>query len=114
MILLDILRYILVFPFILLLILKYLGFGDKQKYFIVFPIFFYTFIRLTALVFDDYVTLLVMLSYIIWALFVSVVQVKKQYKSILPNFVFRKFLYVFSKTFIFYWIVLCVVGVIRF
>ncbi len=114
MILLDFLRYILVFPFILLLVLKYLGFGEKQKYFIVFPVFFYTFIKLTALVFDDYITLLVGAGYIFWVLFVSTSQVKKQYRSLLPNFILRKFLYIFSKTFIFYWVVLCVVGIIRF
>ncbi len=114
MILLDILRFILVFPFVILLVLKYLGYPRKQRNIIVAPVYFYTFIRLTAFVFDDLVTLSVIASFLLLTFIISYRLIKNEYKNILANHLVRKYFFVFARMFPIYYVLIVIIGIIKY
>ncbi len=114
MLVLDILRYILIFPFVILIVLKYLGLKEKQASFAISPFYFYSMILLTKFVFDGIFTFGVLFIYLLFVFIRAMILVKKEYKTILANRLIRRCLLIYSKTYFIYYIIVCIIGIIRY
>lgn len=114
MLLLNTLRFILIFPFVILIVLKYLGISRKQRHLFVAPVYMYTFVKLTVFVFDGIFTFLFLFTFAATVFVISYRIVKKEYKTILGNLLIRKYLFVFGRLFPFYYIVVAFIGIIKY
>lgn len=112
MILLDILRLILVFPFLILLVLKVLGLGDKQAHFIVAPFYLYSMVVLSMFVLEPVKALLAMALYLFILLVRSMQITKKEYNTVFISRLIRKFVFIFSKTYLIYYSIFIILGII--